>query len=80
MTTPTEAAMKAAQAVTDDLFINGFGEHAERLVLWRDTTKQDLGGLCPGVVRDRIASAIDAAVAAAREACAATKLGRKATP
>ena len=43
-------------ALVDELFVNGMGREADRLVL---TTKEggDLGGWCKGAVRDRIQAA-----------------------
>lgn len=41
-----------AEAIADDLFVNGFGERAERLVLTFD--RQDLGGLCRAAVIERV--------------------------
>lgn len=44
---------KLASEITTDLFTNGSGQLAERLVL-ESVRKNDLGGLAFGVVRDRI--------------------------
>jgi hypothetical protein len=30
--------------IVDDLFVNGEGEQADRLVLWQDDTGRNLGG------------------------------------
>lgn len=43
-----------AEAIANDLFSCGSGEQAERLVLFQDSTKRNLGGLCKGAVIDRI--------------------------
>ena len=45
---------RATAEIVKELFTNGTGEEAERLVLFQDTTSRDLGGLCPGAVSDRI--------------------------
>lgn len=47
-------AGRIARAVADDLFVNGFGERAERLVLTRDSDERKLGGWCPEAVEDRV--------------------------
>jgi hypothetical protein len=47
----------------DDLFIAGNGEQAERLMLWRDSDRRDLGGWCRDAIADRL---YDAIVAEAR--------------
>jgi len=47
-----------ARQIAHDLFINGSGDEAERLVLWKDSTNQNLGGLAKRVVIDRVRSAL----------------------
>lgn len=50
--------MKAlAERIARDLFTNGQGEHAERLVLI-DANGRDLGGWCEQAVVDRIEGAL----------------------
>lgn len=39
----------------ESLFTNGAGSKAERLLLWRDTDKANLGGWSRAAIRDRIA-------------------------
>ena len=47
-----------AKKIAHDLFTNGQGEHADRLVLTVDgPPTRDLGGLAERVVSDRIAAA-----------------------
>ena len=45
-----------ADAIVERLFVNGFGEKAERLVLVQGSGRwqTDLGGLCRNAVRDRV--------------------------
>jgi hypothetical protein len=43
-----------ADEIISGLFVNGFGQVADRLALMDDTRKRDLGGWCRGAVRDRI--------------------------
>ena len=44
-----------AQKITDRLFVNGVGQHAERLLLVRDRpAKIELGGWCKQAVIDQI--------------------------
>lgn len=38
----------------DDLFTNGSGHQAERLVLWRDSDQRNLGGWCKQSIIDRL--------------------------
>lgn len=47
-------ARALAKAIADDLFVNGAGEHADRLVLWVDATGRNLGGLAKVVVIERL--------------------------
>lgn len=42
-----------ADAIVERLFVNGFGDRADRLVL-EGLGKRDLGGWCRGAVRDVI--------------------------
>lgn len=51
------AANRATNAIIDELFVNGIGEEADRLVL---TSKdgRDLGGLCKDAVIDRVRKVI----------------------
>lgn len=51
-----------ARAVAGRLFENGFGDKAERLVLWRDSDSKNLGGWCRGAVEDHIGNALKAAI------------------
>ncbi len=62
---PPAVARRFAEAVTRDLFTNGQGQRAERLVLWAG---RDLGGWGEAVVVDRITEAIEAALRAAGSA------------
>jgi hypothetical protein len=51
------AATKLAEAIVDDLFINGAGQHGTRLVMMDESNKQrplNLGGWCKEAVRSRI--------------------------
>lgn len=41
-----DAIKTLATLIANDLFTCGSGEHAERLVLYLDSEKRDLGGLC----------------------------------
>lgn len=59
-----EQARELAERIAADLFTSGIGSAAERLVLWRDSDRRDLGGGCRESVVDRIAKAIAAAVPA----------------
>ncbi len=69
MVTDLEAGCAAlrealAEQITEDLFTNGAGERAERLVLTVDgPPKRDLGGWCERAMADRIGDLIDAALA-----------------
>jgi thiamine biosynthesis lipoprotein ApbE len=57
-----------AQEIADDLFMNGQGQEATRLVLTVDRPlKLDLGGLSKPVVVDRIARALKRARQAAAD-------------
>jgi hypothetical protein len=47
-----------AKAITDKLFINGFGEVANRLVMESDNGK-DIGGWCRLAVEDQIKEVLD---------------------
>lgn len=47
-------ARALAQAIADDLFVAGDGEHADRLVLWVDADERNLGGWSKRAVIDRI--------------------------
>lgn len=51
-----------AEGIAADMFVNGVGETAERLVLWRDSDQRDLGGLCLAAVVERINAAIVKAI------------------
>ena len=58
--TRPKSAREIAQQIADDLFVNGQGEQADRLVLTVDSTRsppqreRNLGGLAKLVVIDRI--------------------------
>ncbi len=43
-----------AEKIADDLFQNSNGDVAERLVLWLDSDKRNLGGWCKQGVVNRI--------------------------
>lgn len=65
MTSPTPAREPSAEALVDDLFTNGNGDKADRLVLWRDTVPEirygascTLGGWSRGPVLDRVEAAL----------------------
>lgn len=58
-----------AEAVVAELFVNGVGQEAERLVLTSKDGK-DLGGWFTKSVADRIGKAIIVAIEEEREACA----------
>jgi hypothetical protein len=47
-------ARQIAQRIADDLFVNGEGVEAERLVLWLDSQDANLGGWSKRAVIDRI--------------------------
>jgi hypothetical protein len=52
-----------AKNIARDLFVNGSGQYAQRLVLTRDTpTHQDLGGWSEEAMADRIEDLLDQAV------------------
>lgn len=53
-------ANEIAQAIADRLFINGNGDHAERLIL-SGTNGRDLGGWCQQAVVDVIVDELKAA-------------------
>lgn len=72
MSTPDDE--KVAREIADDLFHNGVGQEADRLVLTLQPNR-DIGGWCKQAVVDRIASALSAArepVAEMKERCAET--------
>lgn len=48
---------QVALSLVNDLFVNGNGERADRLLLV-DKNSRDLGGLCESAVRDRILDAL----------------------
>ena len=52
-----ERARAIGEKVADELFHNGSGEEADRLVLW-DKNGRNLGGWCWGAVRDRVAGIV----------------------
>lgn len=54
-----EDARKLATETADELFTNGSGEHAKRLVL-EGENKRDLGGWCEDVVVERLTRWIQA--------------------
>lgn len=60
MTSRTDTE-RIASRIADDLLTNGAGERGDRLVITSSEGK-DLGGWCWSAVRDRIRSAIDAAM------------------
>lgn len=60
-----EAAGMAAE-IAADLFVNGAGQHADRLVLVA-VDGRDLGGWCEGAARDRIADRIRACAEVVRK-------------
>ena len=47
-----------AQEIVDDLFVNGAGQQADRLVLTTRVVTHDLGGWGKGPMRDRILDAL----------------------
>lgn len=49
-----DAIRKLAEKMTDDIFTNGQGSKAERLLLWNDSTTTDLGGWSERPCADRI--------------------------
>lgn len=49
-----KSAREIAQAIADDLFVNGEGKQADRLVLWVDASERNLGGWAKVAVIDRI--------------------------
>lgn len=78
---PSDIDLDAARACAKSLFMNGSGEKADRLVLWRDSTdhvaflsQKNLGSWGIGPLADRIAAALSAAreqgARDEREACA----------
>lgn len=50
-------AERMAQRIADRLFVNGFGERAERLQL-RGVDERDLGGWCRKAAEDQIIAAL----------------------
>ena len=52
------AARLLAERIARDLFTNGQGEHADRLVLVVAGVSYDLGGWCESAVVDRIVMAL----------------------
>jgi hypothetical protein len=52
---PSSKHRQLAEAIAEDLFVNGCGDVAERLVLTVDSApKRDLGGWSKGPLTDRI--------------------------
>jgi hypothetical protein len=60
MSVPTEQALQTARKIVADLFVNGNGDEAHRLVLMT-ADGRDLGGWCRQSVVDRIAEGISKA-------------------
>ncbi len=52
-------ANRMTNAIVEELFVNGAGVEAERLVL-EGANGRDLGGLCKGVVIDRVLAILKA--------------------
>ena len=55
---------EAAKLIADDLFTTGFGEKADRLVLFQEEKsgdkKRDLGGWCKEAVESRVIKILSA--------------------
>jgi len=60
MQSDADRLRELAEAIAADLFVNGFGAEAERLVLTSDSTGRTHGGWCRGAVVDRIAARLSA--------------------
>lgn len=58
-----EAASSKAAEVVEQLLTNGSGERADRLVLWRDHDKRDLGGWGKQALENRLNELVHAAKA-----------------
>lgn len=54
-----DSARCLVEKIVEDLFTNGFGQKAERLVL-TSVDGRDLGGWCRGAMRDRILDGLNA--------------------
>jgi len=52
--TRPKSSKEIARAIADDLFVNGRGEKADRLVLWVDADERNLGGWAHVAVVTRI--------------------------
>jgi hypothetical protein len=60
MTDLRAQARKLAQQIVDDIFVNGQGDEAQRLVLTIDSpSKRDLGGWSKECLADRIARLLE---------------------
>ena len=57
--TRPKSSTEIARAIVDELFVNGHGEHADRLVLWVDADERNLGGWAKVVVFHRIVNILD---------------------
>jgi hypothetical protein len=53
-----------ARLIADDLFVNGSGDQADRLVLWVDADERNLGGWAKRAVVDRVRTHLRRAVGA----------------
>ena len=67
---PQPSSRDIAREIAQQLFVDGFGGKARRLVMEYEGGPDVPGsGWCLGAVADRITAAIDAAVAEEREGC-----------